>query len=114
MSDPAAVHCTDHPERELVRALILSAPVSVQADQRSCPDDRHGWRDRHRCAHCGGPMERRGQYRSVYCSTRHRVAALRARRRVTPQDPFGPVTPQPGPNAEAIQAPAETAQENQA
>lgn len=111
MSDQATVHCTDHPETALVRAYVIQAPANVQADQRACPDARHREWGRLRCAFCGGPIRTRRAWAAVYCSTRHRVAALRARRRMAGPTAAPAGGPQPGLNAGPMSGPGATVQE---
>lgn len=113
MSDPAAVHCTDHPDQLLVRAYDRSAPVNVQADQRQCVHGDHPIYRRVRCAWCGGPIGGRRPWAAVYCGVRCRVAALRARRTMTNPPAANLAATPSGPNAGAMSAPGETVQEVQ-
>lgn len=113
MADVAPRYCSEHLDVELVRLYDAWAPVNVQAALRQCPRPSHGLRRNHRCAWCGGPILTRQHARAVYCGTRCRVAAHRARQPVTPPARVASVTASPGPNAAARSAAGETVQEVQ-
>lgn len=79
------VACTDHPGVELAVDPDQHLPVDRQGKVLMCVQAGHGFRERHRCAWCGGPIPRsRRDYMSVYCTPGHRVAAFRARARTAP------------------------------
>lgn len=81
MADPAPVTCSDD-GYELAPSFDRSLPVDRQGRVMTCYDAGHGgqWRDRHRCARCGQRVpDGRRSYMAVYCTTRCRVAAHRAR-----------------------------------
>jgi len=65
-----------------IRWPYLEDPETV------CPDRRHTVYDADRCRFCGAALPppamriMRGRFRQTFCSSRHRVYALRARRRV--------------------------------
>lgn len=86
MNHPDGVTCTEHPDRVLTVNHDNWLPIDRRGQTYLCVASGHGYGEtgrspRYRCARCGGPIPGPQAYMAIYCGTRCRVAAFRAKRK---------------------------------